>query len=171
MSPQDDPATNPPSRSAATATPSRPEEADSTPRRQTGCRRGRRTPDGCGKDGDLHNRRTPERTEGTVPWELMILTSNPRWNTQTLNSLPFVRGGQERAGPPQMSPPYEGSAVRVFQGADDTMLCSRFCLLKSPVGQRMIAKHTRFYLLVPTAAQLGAFHQRWLQVSCRFSRR
>ena len=71
--------------------------------------------------------------------------------------IPLRKGGGLRGSDPFPFPPYEGSAVRVFGDVDDTMLRSRFCLLKDPVGRRMIAQHTLFHLLVPAAARTRSF--------------
>src|SRR5262249_23454105 len=70
----------------------------------------RGTPEGGGRNGDLHNRRTPGKTEGASRWELMVLTSDPWWNAKTLNSLPY-EGGQ-----------YPGARAPLRLTADSTIL-------------------------------------------------
>ena len=74
----------------------------------------RRTPDGCGKDGDLHNRRTPERTEGAIRWVFMIRTSDSRWNAKTLNSLPSKGGDGKRDFSRSDSPSRRGGSGGFF---------------------------------------------------------
>src|SRR5262249_27317319 len=55
------------------------------------------------------------------------------------------------------SPPYEGSAVRVFEVVDWELSCSCFCGLQDSVGGRVIAEHPCLHLLVPTTARTRRF--------------
>src|SRR5262249_17952859 len=42
-------------------------------------------------------------------------------------------------------------------GGEMELHCSCYCAMKDPVGRRMVAEHTRFYLLVPSATRTWGF--------------